>query len=184
MQAVVVAELGVKGDRQQGALAGGDRLAVDGGEDLDAGAVLGDPRRADEDRAHGAALHVGEPQVLLEGVQLAPERVALGDDVHEPQVVAVEQDEPRAGAEDRLAGGVERAQRLDQALALDAEGHGRRLAAGHDEPVEAFEVARRANLAHLGAQRAQDAGVRGEAALQGEDADERRRCHQPRPASN
>ena len=41
MQAVVVAELGVKGDRQQGALAGGDGLAVDGREDLDVGTVLG-----------------------------------------------------------------------------------------------------------------------------------------------
>ena len=78
----------------------------------------------------------------------------------------------------------ERAQRIGQALALDAERHRGRLAAGHDEPVESFEVARRAHLAHLGAQRAQDADVRGEAALQGEDADERRRCHQPRPASN
>ena len=78
----------------------------------------------------------------------------------------------------------EGAQRIGQALALDAERHRGRLAAGHDEPVEAFEVGRHPHLAHLGAQRAQDADVRGEAALQGEDADERRRCHQPRPASN
>ena len=112
MQAVVVAELGVEGDRQQGALTGGDGLAVDGGEDLDVGTVLGDPRGADEDRAHRAAVHVGELEVLLEGVKLAPEGVALGHDVHQPEVLAVEQDQPGAGAEDRLAGGVEGAQRV------------------------------------------------------------------------
>ena len=46
----------------------------------------------------------------------------------------------------------ELAQRLGQALALDAERHRRRLAAGQHEPVEPLEVGRHAHLAHVGAE--------------------------------
>ena len=48
MHAVVLAELGVKRDRQHVTLARGHRVPVEHGEDLDIGAVLGDPGRADE----------------------------------------------------------------------------------------------------------------------------------------
>ena len=58
-------------------------------------------------------------------------------------MLAVEHDQPGAGAEapaSRASTSV--AQRLGQPLALDAERHRRRLAAGHHEAVEAVEVAR------------------------------------------
>src|SRR4051794_11144084 len=194
VDAAVVGELGVEGDREQRALAGGDRVAVDGGEHLDRRPVLRDPRRADEHGADGRALDPGELEVGLEGVQLAAERVALGDDVHEPEMLAVEHDQPGARAEDRPALGVEVAQRVGQPLARDAERHRRRLAARHDETVEAVEVGRGADLADVGAELAQGLRVRGEAALQREHADERpvvrRRgavrtvVYQPRPASS
>src|SRR4051794_35532564 len=186
VHAAVVGELGMEGDREQRALPGGDRMAVDGGEHLDRRPVLGDPRRADEDRADRSAVDPGQVEVGLEGMQLAAERVALGDDVHEPEVLAVEHDQPRARAEDRAALRVEVAQRLGQPLACDAERHRRRLAARHDEPVEPVEVGRGADLADLRTELAQNLRVRGEAALQREDADERRVgvAHQPRPASS
>ena len=57
-------------------------------------------------------------------------------------MVAVEHDHARAGAEDRRAGGRELAQRVAEALALDAERHRRRLAAGDHEAVEALEARR------------------------------------------
>ena len=142
-------------------------------------AVLLDPRRADEHRADRLALEVGELELRLEGVHLAAERVAPRDDVHDAEVLAVEHDQPGARAEHRRAGGGELAQRLGEALALDAERHRRRLAARQDEPVEPVEVRRDAHLTHVGAERAQDARVRGEPALEGEDAD-----YQPRLASS
>ena len=80
-----------------------------------------------------------------------------------------------------VPGAHEVAQRLGQPLALDAERHRRRLAAGDDEPVEARQVGRHAHLAHLGAEVAQDLAVRLEVALEREDPDERG-AHQPRLA--
>ena len=88
-----------------------------------------------------------------------------------PEVLAVEHDEPGARAEHRRARRRQVAQRLAEPLALDAERHRRRLTAGQDEPVEPLEVGRHADLADLGAERAQHGRVRGEVALQGEDAD-------------
>ena len=82
---------------------------------------------------------------------------------------------PSTGAPERD----ERAQRIGQPLALDAERHRRRLAAGHDQPVEPVEVGGHAHLAHVGAEGAQHLGMRFEVALKGEDAD-----HQPRFASS
>ena len=49
------------------------------------------------------------------------------------------------------------AQRLGQPLALDAQRHRGRLAAGDHEPVEPLQVGRHAHLAHLGAQPPQHA---------------------------
>ena len=66
----------------------------------------------------------------------------------------------------------ELAQRLGEALALDPERHRRRLAAGHDQPVEPVEVGgRRAPRARRRRATRRIARVGGEAALQGEDAD-------------
>ncbi len=75
-------------------------------------------------------VEAGEVEVGLEGADLAAERVAAGDDVHQPEVVAVEHDQSSTGAENRDAGAHDLAQRPGQSLARDPERHGRRLAAG------------------------------------------------------
>src|SRR5439155_12398238 len=175
-------ELGVEADDEHVPLLGGHRMAVDLGEDRPVVAGLGDPRRADEDRAHRPAVHAGEVEVGLERADLAAERVAPRDDVHDAQVVAVEHDQPGARAEDRGPGGRELAQRLGEALALDAQRHRRGLAARDDQPVEPLEAGRRAHLARVRAELAQDLRVRLEVALEGEDADDRR--HHPRGESS
>ena len=148
VHAPLARDLGVERDHEHVVLARGDGVAVDGGEDLDPLPRVGDPRRADEHRAHRRAVDAGDPQVGLEGADLAAERVALARVVGQAEVLAVEHDHPRAGAEHRRAGAHELAQRVGEPLALDAERHRRRLAAGHDQPVEPVEIARHADLAH------------------------------------
>src|SRR5215211_7768555 len=173
----------MEGDHQHVLLPRRDDVAVDLGEHLDAVAVLVDPRGADEHRAHRLAVDAGDLEVRLERADLAPERVAPAGVVGEPEVLAVEHDHPRAGAQHGRAGADELTQRLGEPLALDPQRHRRRLAARDHEPVEPFEVGGHADLAHLGAEVAQHPRVRLEVALEREDADERR-AHQPRLASS
>ena len=71
-----------------------------------------------------------------------PNALRCAGHVHHAEVLAVEHDHPRAGAEHGHAGRDELAQRVGQPLALDPERHRRRLAAGDDEPVEPVEVGR------------------------------------------
>ena len=61
---------------------------------------LGDTRRADEDAAERLGLAV-ELEVGFEARELAAVAVPLDLDVDEPEMRAVEQDHPRAGAEAR-----------------------------------------------------------------------------------
>src|SRR3954454_20089250 len=182
VQAPLARDLGMERDHEHVALPRGDGMAVDGREDLDALARLVDPRRADEHRADGRAVDARDAEVGLEGADLAAERVAAAGVVGQAEVLAVEHDHPRAGAEHGRAAADELAQRLRQPLALDAQRHRGRLAAGHHEPVEPLEVTRHAHLARLGAELAQEAAVGLEVALQRQDADERRRHYQPRLA--
>ncbi len=95
MQAIVVAQLGVEGDPEEVPLACSHGMPLDGCEDLDGGAVLGDPRRPDEDPPHRTAGKAGQVQVGLEARCLAAKGVALSRDVHQAQVVAVQHDQPR-----------------------------------------------------------------------------------------
>src|SRR4029079_16405148 len=76
------------------------RMPVDLGEHVDVGPRLRDPRRPDEDRAHGLVA-VADVDVCFEALDLPPERVPLDLDAGEPEMVAVEDDHPRARAEDR-----------------------------------------------------------------------------------
>src|SRR5213592_1086676 len=101
-------------------LAGGDRMPLDPSQHLDLGAVLVDPRRLDEHRPHRPALDSADVEVGLERAHLAPERVAAGADVDQVQVIAVEYDQPGAGAKDRRPGANQVADGLRQPLALDA----------------------------------------------------------------
>jgi hypothetical protein len=80
-------------------------------------------------------------------------------------MLGVADDHPGAGAEDRAPGLVVGSQRRLQAGRLDALGDGRALAAGNDQAVEPLEAGGGADLADLGAERAQDAAVGLEVAL-------------------
>jgi hypothetical protein len=80
-------------------------------------------------------------------------------------MLGVAEDHARTGAEDRAPGLVMGMQRRLQVRRLDPLGDRRALAARDDQAVEAVEVARDADLPRLGAELAQDAGVRFEVAL-------------------
>ena len=156
------------------------------------GTGLLDPRRADEDGAHRVAAELGEVQILLEGMQLATERVAPGDDVHQRQVVAVQHDEPRAGAEHGVRAPPARAAAGPAPRARCRARRSSQPAARVHQPAQFLEVGPRAHLAHLGAEPAQDVHVEREATLQRQDAEPRAAwgmlCppapgYQPRPAS-
>src|ERR1700678_2930756 len=160
-------------------------MPVNIGQDRHLGTVLGDPGRADEDRVNGTALNPLDLERGLEGVQLAPEGVALGEHVEDPEVRAVEDDHAGTGTEDRRACGRELAERLPEALALDAESHHGRLAARKHQRIETLEISRHAYLPRRSTEAPEHALVRLEPSLQGEDPDEwcracRRRAHQPR----
>ena len=88
-----------------------------------------------------------EVQFGLEGRQLPTERVAAHLDVEDTEMVAVQHDHSRAGAEDRLAARDEVDERLGKALTLQAEADRRGLAARDHEAVESVEVCGRADLA-------------------------------------
>jgi hypothetical protein len=171
VNAIISAELGVKGDGEHPALAHGHGMAVYLGEDLHSGAVLGDPRRAYEGAPQRCAAEPVYDEVGLEASGLSPESVALGEYVHQPEMAAVEHDHAGARSEYRDAALAERAQRPCELLALDADGHARRLAPRDHEPVEPAQLGARTHLAHIGAEAAQHARVRLEVSLQREDAD-------------
>ena len=83
VQAIVAAELGVEGDREHAPWRAATACPSTSREDLDLGAVLGDPRRPDEDASQRAALDAVALEVGLEAADLAPEGVALGAHVHD-----------------------------------------------------------------------------------------------------
>src|SRR3954447_202773 len=143
-------------------------MAVDGGQDLDAVAVLGEPWRADEHRTN-QAVDPRDLEVLLEGADLAAERVALAQRVHAAEMRAVEHDHPGARTQHRASGAHELPQRVAESLARDPERHRGRLAARHHQPVEALQVGGHAHLAHLGAEPAKELAMCFEVALKGED---------------
>jgi len=80
-------------------------------EHLDARTGLRQPRRTDKHRTQRSAVEPGDVEVGLEGVDLTPVGVALGEHVHQPERGAVEvralrkQDRPGAGAPHRHARG-------------------------------------------------------------------------------
>ena len=93
-------ELGVEGDGEHRALARRHRVAVNLAEDLHLGPVLGDPRRANEDRAQRTASRPRPrrpPRSCGSGGRTRCARRACPS----AQMVAVEHDQPRARAEDR-----------------------------------------------------------------------------------
>src|SRR5437763_15004450 len=110
VDARVVGQLGVEGGNEEPSLARQHRMAVDLRQHLDVGPRVLQPRRADEDRAK-RLVAVADVEIGLEAAHLAAEGVAPRPVVAEAEVVAVEDDHPRARAEDRA---VEPARRVVQ----------------------------------------------------------------------
>ncbi len=136
MQPSLARQLGVEGDGHDAALPNGHGVAINAGQNLDIGAVIGNPGGADEDSVNGSPGHALEVEVSLERTELAAERVALGAYVEHPEVATVEHDHSGTRSEDRLARADELAQRIAESLALDPEAHHRRFAPGDDKRVE------------------------------------------------
>ncbi len=118
-----------------------------------------------------------ELDVGLEAPHLAAVRIAVDDEIGQPEMLAIEHDHPRAGAEDRFPG---LADRLVQSVEL-RETHDRgRLAAGDHETVDAFELLREPHLDDVRAKPAQHLRVLAKRALQGKHTDPQRPFHERR----
>src|SRR3954469_5422174 len=102
VDARVVGQLRMERGDEDPAVAREHGVPVDLREHLDVRPDLGEPRCADEDRAQ-RRIAVNDVEVSLERSHLPPERVALGPEIAEPEVVPVEDDHPGAGPEDRRA---------------------------------------------------------------------------------
>src|SRR5437867_1944792 len=188
----VVGELRVERCDQNPALPGHDRLAPVFGQHLDARPQPADPGRPDEDHLERNRTRV-EPRHpgRLERLALPAVGVALDGDVDEPERelrraldLSRQDDETRAGAEDRLAGAVELLDGGHEVPRLHELQQGRRLAPGDDEPLDVVELGRLSHLDRLDAAFLQRFGVEREVALEGEDPDPHRRAYQPRVCSS
>src|SRR6266700_4258313 len=150
--------------------------------DLDEGrhawAEAADARGPDED-------HLDWPRPLpqiggslgLEALFLAPIGVALGRDVDEAQRellraldLAGEENEARAGAEDRASGIVELLQGRHELPRVHEVEEGRALAPRHDEAGDVVELLGQSHLGALDADPIQRLAVHVEIALEGEHA--------------
>ena len=167
MDAKVVRELGVEGADEEPSLPEQHGLAVQLGEDLDGGTGLVDARRPDEDPAKGLGV-AGELQVGLEARDLPPVGVPPDGDVHEAEVLPVEEDHPGAGPEYRP---LEPAESLLEAVDPHEPGDRGRLAAGDHEPVEPVQLLRLADFHRFRAEPAQDVRVLAEVPLDRQNTD-------------
>src|SRR5438067_38756 len=125
--ASLASQLRVKSDRHQVFLPNRYWMIVERCQDLDLLATAADPRRADEYGVQRTARYPRDLQIALEGAQLTAERVALGGDVEQPQVLAVEHDHPRARPEHRGSDADQLPQWVGKAIPLDAKCHHGRL---------------------------------------------------------
>src|SRR5436190_9534045 len=96
----VLRQLRVERGDDEASLAQEHRLAVQLGEHFHLGAALADARRADENSVHRLGV-ADDRKVGLEARDLAAIGVAVDLDVDRTEVVAIEHDHPRAGAEHR-----------------------------------------------------------------------------------
>src|SRR6188508_1564681 len=167
VDARVVGELGVEGSDQEAALPEEDRLAVELGQDFDVGAGRFDLRGADEHASERLVLS-GQMEVGFEAEDLAAVRVAGDLDVDEAKVLAVEDDQAGAGAEDGL---LKVADRVLEPVEPHQAHERRRLAARDDEAVEPLELLRLAHLDCVRAEPAEHRRVLTEVSLEGENAD-------------
>src|SRR5829696_5172140 len=148
-------------------LAERNRLAVERGEDLDVRAGLAHPRRADEDAAQ-RLLVARELEVSLEACDLAAVRIAVHGDVHEPEMLPVEDDHPGARPED---GSLESPNCLVEPVEPHQTHERRRFATWHDEAVQAFELVGLADFDRVRTEPAQHLDVLPEVALDRQNPD-------------
>src|SRR6188508_3722653 len=132
----IVRQLRVERGGEHHAVAQQHGLAVVLSEHLDARADVANARRADEDPAERPTVAL-EREVRLEARDLAPVGIPVDLDVRESEVIAVDEDHPRTGAEDRAP---ERPDRLVEPVEPRELRDGRRLPTGDDQPVEAVEL--------------------------------------------
>src|SRR5829696_8019381 len=170
VQPRVVGQLGVERGDEVASLAREHRAPVHLGQHLDVRPDVLDPRRPNEDGAHGPVRTL-DVEVRLEGGDLAAERVPAHGHVDQPEVVAVEHDHAGAGAEDRP---LERAHRLVEPVQAHQAPERGGLAAREDQPVETPELLGLADLHDLRAEPAQHRRVLAEVPLHGENADPKR----------
>src|SRR5215203_4177343 len=167
VDAGVVGELGVEGSDQEASLPEKHGFAVELGEDLDVAARLVDSRGPDEDAAQ-RRLVAAELEIGLEAGDLTAVGVARDLGVDQAEVLSVEDDQARAGAEDRL---LEAPDRVLEAVEAHQAHEGGRLAARHDEAVEALELLRFAHLDRVRTEPPQHGRVLAEVPLESQDAD-------------
>jgi hypothetical protein len=123
---------------EQASLSHEHRLAVELSEHIDVCTRVADSRRPDEHPVHRSFLP-RELDVGLEAPHLAAVRIAIDHEIGQPEMLAVEHDHPRAGAEDRFPVLADRfIEAIDPRQAHDRG----RLAAGDHETVEAVELLR------------------------------------------
>ncbi len=167
MHARVVRELGMEGSDQEAALPEENRLSVELGEHLDVGRGARDAGRPDEHAAERLVL-AGQLEIGFEAEDLTAVPVARDLDVDEAEVVAVEHDQARTRAEDRL---LEPPDRVFEPVEPHQAHERRRLTARDDEPVEPVELLRLADLDRLCAEPTQHRRVLAEVPLECQDAD-------------
>src|SRR5438094_2733641 len=160
-------QLGVERRNEEAPLPEQDGLPIVLGQDLDVVAHLAHARGADEDAAQRPRVAV-QPKIRLEARNLPAVRVAVDLEIHQTEMRAVEDDHPRARSEDGRRKGAERVVEPVQAHQTHER---RRLAAGHDEAVEAVELLPLPDLDDVGAEAPQHRLVLPEIALHGEDPD-------------
>ena len=89
---------------------------------------------------HRTAGYSQKLHIALEGAQLTAEGVALGGDVEQPEVLAVEHDHAGAGAKHRGSAAHELQEWISKAIALDAECHNSGFPTGDDQRIQTLEV--------------------------------------------
>jgi hypothetical protein len=144
---IIITQFWMEGDDEYRPFTRSYAVTFDLSKNFDTWPVLRDPRSADEDSVDGAAVY-SDLERRFEAPNLTAERVPLGADVDDPQVLAVEHYQPGAGPEDRFAGGVESSERVSELFALNSESDCRRLSTWKHEAVEAIEVSGDAHFAN------------------------------------
>ena len=143
------------------------RLALVLGKHLDVLTGHPHPRRPDEDSAERPLVPC-ELEVGLEGGHLAAVGIPVDLHVGKTEVVAIEDDHPGAGTQDRR---LERPDRLVEPVQLHQPHERRGLPARDDQPVEPGELLRLPDLHRFSAEPAQHRLVLAEVSLDCQYAD-------------